>query len=46
MGELDEVEGDLISECYAGKRNEGMDWMFGWGRAKGNPPGMKTSFQP
>ena len=30
----------------AGKRDEGTDWMFGWGRAQGNPSGMKTSFQP
>ena len=30
----------------AGKREEGTDWMFGWGWAKGNPSGMKAIWKP
>ncbi|WP_215700089.1 hypothetical protein, partial [Clostridium sp. MCC353] len=27
----------FIQRTPAGKRDEGTDWMFGWGRAQGNP---------
>ena len=36
----------LSQRTPAGKQDEGTDWMFGCGRAKGNPSGMKAIWKP